>query len=144
LKLEEAKFFLDLAGKSQDDVKVFGFFINAFFAAAASIRVDNGVMAYRYRKVEDFYDWLKEPDDKLNVDFSYQFWIIKTRKGIIHREETSMENFADRLLQLSDCSQTKTAVCPLFEMTLSPTTDCVLLRGLTRRKEEKSHCREMQ
>ena len=86
MKLEEAKFFLDLAGKSQDDVKVFGFFINAFFAAAASIRVDNGVMAYQYRKVEDFYDWLKEPNDKLNVDFSYQFWIIKTRNRIIHRE----------------------------------------------------------
>lgn len=136
MKLEEAEFFLDLAGKSQDDVKVFGFFINAFFAAATSIRVDNGVMAYQYRKVEDFQDWLKEANDKLNVDFSYQFWVIKTRNGIIHREDTSMENFAERLLPLSGYSETKTAVCPLFEMILSPTTDCVLPQDFTRRKEE--------
>jgi hypothetical protein len=86
LKLEEAAFFLDLAEKSQDNVKGFGFFINAFFAAAASIRVDDGVMAYQYRKVEDFQEWLKEANKKLNVEFPYQLWVIKTRNGVIHRE----------------------------------------------------------
>jgi hypothetical protein len=34
LKLE-AGFFLDLAEKNQDNRKAFGYFINAFFAAAA-------------------------------------------------------------------------------------------------------------
>jgi hypothetical protein len=38
LKLEEAEFVLDFAEKVQDNWKVFGYFINAFFAASASIR----------------------------------------------------------------------------------------------------------
>jgi hypothetical protein len=86
LKLEEAEFFLDLAEKIQDNVKIFGFFINAFFAAAASIRVDDGVMAYQYRKVEDFKDWLNEANKKMNTEFPDKFWVVKTRNGVIHRE----------------------------------------------------------
>jgi hypothetical protein len=54
LKLQEAAFFLDLAEKSQDNVKVFSNFINSFFTAAASIRCDDGVMAYEYQKDKDF------------------------------------------------------------------------------------------
>jgi hypothetical protein len=86
LKLEEAAFFLDLAEKIQDNTKIFGFFINAFFAAAASIRADDGVMAYQYRKVEDFKDWLNEANQKMNAEFPYDFWVVKTRNGVIHRE----------------------------------------------------------
>ncbi|HYZ58489.1 MAG TPA: hypothetical protein VE544_02450 [Nitrososphaeraceae archaeon] len=86
LKLEEAEFFLDFAEKIQDDVKIFGFFINAFFAAAASIRADDGVMVYQYRKVEDFRDWLKEANERMNAEFPSDFWIVKTRNGVIHRE----------------------------------------------------------
>jgi hypothetical protein len=86
LKLEEAAFFLDLAEKSQDNVKGFSFFINGFFAAATSVRVDDGVIAYQYREVEDFRDWLREADEKLNVEFPSQFWVVKTRNGVIHRK----------------------------------------------------------
>jgi hypothetical protein len=43
-------------------------------------------MAYEYRKVKSFKDWLREANEKLNVEFSDQFWAVKTRNGIIHRE----------------------------------------------------------
>jgi hypothetical protein len=87
LKLEEAEFFLDLAEKNQDNRKAFGYFINAFFAAAASIRVDNGVMAYQYRKkAKAFKDWHTEAEKKMNTEFPYDFWVIDTRNEIIHRE----------------------------------------------------------
>ena len=89
MKLEEAAFFLDLAVKVQDNVKVFSFFINAFFAGATSIRSDDGVMAYQYRKKKkEFQDWLKAAEKKMNVDFSSHFWVCEMRNGILHRRGT--------------------------------------------------------
>ena len=86
MKLEEAEFFLDLAEKSQDNVKVFSFFINAFFAAATSIRVGKGVMKTEYRNNQGFKAWLQKARDDLNVKFPIDFWVDKTRLGIIDNE----------------------------------------------------------
>jgi hypothetical protein len=93
LKLEEAEFFLDLAEKSQDNVKVFSFFINAFFAAATSIRVGKGVMKTEYRNIQGFKAWFQKARDNLNVKFPIDFWVDKTRNGIIHREGNIQGDF---------------------------------------------------
>lgn len=92
MKLEEAEFFLDLAEKSQDNVKVFSFFINAFFAAATSIRVGKGEMKTEYRNIQGFKAWFQKARDDLNVKFPIDFWVDKTRLGIIDNERERKEN----------------------------------------------------
>ena len=138
MKLEEAAFFLDLAEKSQDNRKAFGFFINAFFAAAASIRVNGGVMAYQYRNAEDFKDWLKEENQKLNVEFPYEFWVVKTRNGIIHREGNIQDELRRKVTTSLTMKTTEDGSMSVYRSDPPPTTDCVLLGNLMRRKEEMS------
>ncbi len=83
-KLEEAS-FLDQAERSQENVKIFfGFYINAFFSAAASIRVSDGVMVNEYQGVPGFKDWFDKASQNLNVKFPYEFWVKKTRNRVIH------------------------------------------------------------
>jgi hypothetical protein len=86
LKRDEAAFFLEFAGRSQDNVRVFGFYINAFFAAATSIRVGKGVMNTEYRDVRGFTKWFQKARENLNVKFPKEFWVEMTRNGVIHRE----------------------------------------------------------
>lgn len=93
LKRDEAEFFLDLAERSQDDVRVFGFYINAFFSAATSIRVGTGVMNTEYRSVRGFNVWFQNARQNLSVDFPRDFWVERTRNRVIHtignlRDET--------------------------------------------------------
>ena len=94
MKLEEAEFFLDLAERSQDNVKVFSFFINAFFAAATSIRVGKGVMKTEYRNIQGFKAWFQKARDDLNVKFPIDFWVDKTRLGIIDNESENNKEWA--------------------------------------------------
>jgi hypothetical protein len=137
LKLEEADFFLDLAEKSQDNVKVFSFFINAFFAAATSIRVGKGVMKTEYRNIQGFKAWFQKARDDLNVKFPIDFWVDKTRNGIIHREGNIQGEFRRKVTAALRLQRNKDGrMCPLFKMTLPPTTEYVLPQDFTRRKEE--------
>jgi hypothetical protein len=77
LKLEETEFVLDFAEKVQDNWKVFGYFINAFFAAPASIRDGGGVMHYEYQGNPKFKNWFDSAGKNLHANFPYQFWLIK-------------------------------------------------------------------
>jgi hypothetical protein len=84
LKLDEATFFLEHAETKQDDVKIFGFYINAFFAAATSIRVGDGVMVNEYQRIRGFNNWYNKAKQNLEVKFPYEFWVKKTRNRVIH------------------------------------------------------------
>ena len=84
MKRDEAAFFLDHAEKSQDNTMIFGFYISAFFAAATSIRVGDGVMVNEYQGNPGFKNWYKIASQNLNVKFPYDFWVVKTRNRVIH------------------------------------------------------------
>jgi hypothetical protein len=71
LKLEEAAFFLEHADRNQDDVRIFGFYISAFFSAAASIR--NNVMLMEYQRIQGFNDWYKKANYNVEVNFRMNF-----------------------------------------------------------------------
>ena len=93
-------------------------------------------MAYQYRNVENFKDWLKEENQKLNVEFPYEFWVVKTRNGIIHREGNIQDELRRKVTTSLTMKTTEDGSMSVYRSDPPPTTDCVLLGNLMRRKEE--------
>jgi hypothetical protein len=58
--------------------------MDAFFTAAASIRVGDGGMVNQYQSFPGFKNWLDPATQKLEADFPQDFWVVKTRNRIIH------------------------------------------------------------
>jgi hypothetical protein len=58
--------------------------MDAFFTAAASIRVGDGVMVNEYNDIPGFKDWREKAYQNLDSNFPHIFWVVKTRNRIIH------------------------------------------------------------
>jgi hypothetical protein len=101
-----------------------------------SIRVGDGVIINEYQGNPGFKNWYKVASRNSNVKFPYDCWVLKTRNRVIHLKGSLQDQIRRRVTVGVTMKKRKMEVRTLIGMILQPTTDCVLLLILIRRKEE--------